>query len=290
MGANSSIEWCDHTANLWWGCDEVHAGCDHCYARTFAKAKGKGLAWEGRRFAVGSIWKSLAKWQAAAAGARAVARVFTGSMMDIFEKPLAASDWKGNPLGLTTGDLRARYLREVVPATPDLLHLLLTKRPANAPKYVPLEWLAGWPDNVMTGASVCDQAAADVLVRQLVRLPGPLFLSLEPLLGPIDLTRLDNGGGETYDALAAAVTTHRGHSFRTSNTRPIAWVIVGGESGPGARPMDPAWVRSLRDQCTAAGVPFFFKQWGGVRKGEAGRVLDGRTWDEFPSGARSTSR
>ena len=80
------------------------------------------------------------------------------------------------------------------------------------------------------------------------------FLSIEPLLGPIGTINLDG----------------------------IDWVIVGGESGPGARPMDPAWVIDIRDQCRMAGVPFFFKQWGGVRKKQAGRMLEGKTWDEMP--------
>jgi protein gp37 len=87
------------------------------------------------------------------------------------------------------------------------------------------------------------------------------FLSLEPLLGPLDLK------------LAG-----------------IDWVIVGGESGPSARPMDPAWVTSIRDQCTSAGVAFFFKQWGGVFKSRNGRVLDGRTWDEWPTGRDETAK
>jgi protein gp37 len=87
------------------------------------------------------------------------------------------------------------------------------------------------------------------------------FLSLEPLLGP--LPRLGLGG--------------------------IDWVIAGGESGPGARPMERAWVRDVRDRCLAAGVPFFFKQWGGVRKKKAGRTLDGRTWDDMPAVGEATS-
>jgi protein gp37 len=114
-----------------------------------------------------------------------------------------------------------------------------------------------WPSNVWMGVSVEDQrqvARIDALRRVGAAVK---FLSLEPLLGP--LPHLDLSG--------------------------IDWVIVGGESGPGARAMDGTWVRDLRDQCVAASVPFFFKQWGGVHKKRTGRELDGRTWDEFPSGA-----
>lgn len=262
MGEQTEISWCDHTANLYWGCTEVHIGCDRCYARTFARAKGKAAAWDGVRFATKGVWKDLLKWQGAAKDAGEVRRVFCGSMMDIFEKPQPASDWGGTPLGITTGDLRDRFFGEIVPACPDLLFLLLTKRPGNAPKMVPASWLEDWPSNVMVGASVVNQETADTLIPQLLRVPGRLFLSMEPLLGPVDLTRLDNGGGEIYNALTAEVTTHWGHTFRASDTEPLHWIIVGGESGPQARPMHPAWAQSIRDQCVASGVAYHFKQWG----------------------------
>ncbi len=111
-----------------------------------------------------------------------------------------------------------------------------------------------WPHNVWAGVSVESQAYAG-RVDHLRSVPAAVrFLSLEPLLGP--LSNLDLDG--------------------------IHWVIVGGESGPGARPVDPEWVRDLREQCGRRRVPFFFKQWGGVNKKRAGRILDGRTWDEMP--------
>lgn len=128
---------------------------------------------------------------------------------------------------------------------------VLTKR---AERLAEIDASIDWPDNVWMGVSVesgAYRSRIDCLRRTLAR---TRFLSLEPLLGPLpalDLTDID-------------------------------WVIVGGESGPGARPMDPAWVVDLRDQCIAASVPFFFKQWGGVRKKRTGRELDGRTWDEMP--------
>jgi protein gp37 len=293
---DSKIEWTDHTANLWWGCEEVHSGCDNCYARVFAKSKGKGDGWDGVRFATKAVWKNLLQWDREAASEGRIARVFTGSMMDIFEKPLPAVDWQGNPLGITTADLRDRYFREIIPATPNLLHLLLTKRPGNILKYVPPEWLTDWPENVMSGTSVVDQATADTLVPQIIKVPGPLFLSMEPLLGAVDFRKVPG-----FNRVGLDISR--------------LWVIVGGESGHGARPMDPNWVRTIRGQCEAASVPFFFKQWGDVMsvlnedmpedvyqgidaainlsgyggnpwfrvgKKRAGRMLDGREWSEFP--------
>lgn len=112
-----------------------------------------------------------------------------------------------------------------------------------------------WPRNVWMGVSVESDEYVN-RIDDLRAVPAAVrFLSLEPLLGPLPTLRLDG----------------------------ISWVIVGGESGPGSRPIDVEWVRDLRDRCTEAHVPFFFKQWGGVRKSQAGRVLDGRTWDEFPN-------
>ena len=129
---------------------------------------------------------------------------------------------------------------------------VLTKR---AERLSALSPVLPWPRNVWMGVSVEN---ADYLWRidHLRRTPAHVkFLSLEPLLGPLSDINLDG----------------------------IDWVIVGGESGPGARPMREDWVLELRDQCNAAGVPFFFKQWGGMRKGRAGRTLDGRTWDAMPA-------
>jgi protein gp37 len=111
-----------------------------------------------------------------------------------------------------------------------------------------------WHDNIWMGVSV-ENSDYTHRIEQLRKVPASIrFLSVEPLLGPI--SRLPLQG--------------------------IHWVIVGGESGPGSRNMDPQWVRKIRDRCIAQGVPFFFKQWGGTRKKLTGRKLDGRTWDEMP--------
>jgi len=128
---------------------------------------------------------------------------------------------------------------------------ILTKR---SRRLVELAHRLPWPANVWMGVTVESDRYVDRIDHLRSTPAATKFLSLEPLLGP--LPRLDLGG--------------------------IDWVIAGGESGPGARPMEPAWVRQVRDKCIEAGVPFFFKQWGGVRKKAAGRVLDDRIWDEMP--------
>ena len=205
--------------------------------------------------------------------------------------------------------------------------LLLTKRPENVLRMAPLHWLkmdGKWPAWVWIGTTVEDQEHADKRIPELLKVPAKVrFLSVEPLLGEVDLPWLHSctivpGQGET---LADQVRSTRKLSV-------LHWVIVGGESGSSARPMHPDWVRKVRDQCVAAGVPFFFKQWGEwlpfydrdvddpdwrnvpktdgretirvnlaggqgfhgervvcsrkVGKKNAGRVLDGRTWDEVP--------
>lgn len=262
MAETTSISWTTHTANPWWGCEEVHLGCNNCYARTLARAKGKAQAWEGARFAAVGVWKELPKWQARAQASGTIARVFCGSMMDIFEKSQPVLDWHGEPMpGVETGHLRDRYLREIVPATPNLQHLLLTKRPSNILKMVPREWLESgrWPANVMTGTSPVDQPTADTLIPQLLRAPGRHFLSAEPLLGAVTIPA---------DLLSE-----------------LSWVIVGGESGPKARPLELQWVRDLVQQCRAAGVACHVKQLGRVVHDD-GMSSPGEHW---PSGIQRTA-
>jgi protein gp37 len=240
----------------------------------------------------------------------------------------------------TLDDVRRR-LFALIDSTPWLDWLLVTKRPENVLKLKERAWplpktgIDLHRRNVWILTSVSDQATADKMVPELLRLwylVPVLGLSIEPLLGPIDLTQLDNGSGETFDALRNEVTIRRSGenpvTFQTSDCGKLNWIIVGGESGPDARPMHPNWVRSLRDQATSAGVAFHYKQWGEwapwegagigipgingrrindhgqditcipelwcgdhvtdayvypIGKAKAGRLLDGRTWDEFPA-------
>lgn len=279
MGANSKIGWCDDTNNLWWGCVEVHSGCDECYARTLAHRWGYDIWGNDKpRRAIPSVWDNVRKQQEMARSAGEIRREFVGSMMDIFEKPMPLINSKGEKLPGTTGELRDRYFNEVIPNTPDLLHLLLTKRPSCIPKFIPEAWKQSHPQNVMYGTSISNQDSANRFVPLLVNLPGRnarFFLSVEPLLGPVDISkylnwwRKPNPDQKSYSMMP-----------------PVHWVIVGGESGSKARHMNPDWARSVRDQCLEAKVPFFFKQWGAQQEGNE---LDGQYWEQFPEHKKSAA-
>ncbi len=308
MGANSSIEWTDHTFNPWWGCVKVSPGCHHCYAETLSKRFGNNI-WgpaktTSRRTFGPKHWAEPFKWNAEAAKAGQRKRVFCASMADVFE---------AHPM---LDDERAK-LWVLIEATPNLDWLLLTKRPENIMRMTPDAWALGLPANVWAGTSVEDQQRADERIPELLRVPARVrFLSCEPLLGPINL-----------DHYLIDDWTRIGGNVHYHDRPALHWVISGGESGPGARPMHPDWARGLRDQCVAAGVAYHFKQWGeyapvpwnkpdpkpalcvgingssvcaqvghvaGFRtadevcmermgKHAAGRLLDGRTWDELPT-------
>lgn len=236
MGADTKIEWTHHTFNPWWGCEKVSPGCAHCYADTFAKRVGQKVwgADAPRRFFGDKHWAEPLKWNRYAEKAGKRRRVFCASMADVFEDRTDLRDARAT-------------LFHTIGATPHLDWLLLTKRPENIARL----WAEAtafpppWP-NVWLGTTVEDQQRADERIPKLLAVPAAVrFLSVEPLLGPVDL-RFHLGIAENHDDLRGG----------------IGWVIVGGESGPGARPMHPAWARSIRDQCRAAGVAFFFKQQG----------------------------
>lgn len=241
MAKNSKIEWTNHTANIWWGCTKVHAGCDNCYAETLA------LRWDNKvwgndapRRMIKSFYNDLVRYQKVAAAAGEIHRVFVGSMMDIFEKPFPMIDNAGNIItGVTTGDLREAFFREISNGMfPNLMFLLLTKRPGNINKYIPEAWKQNPPENVMFGTSPVNQETFDMLVPQLLAVNGKRFLSIEPQLGPI---RMSN-------------------KFNNREIQQIHWIIQGGESGPKRRPFDTGWAYSMYDQCFINGIPFFFKQ------------------------------
>lgn len=258
---NSNIEWTHHTANLWHGCMEVHEGCDNCYARVQNNRYHKeNPHWGGKapRLHIKKTFNDLLTFHRKAASVDEVHSVFVGSMMDIFEKPMPLVDGKGNPaIDASDGSpVLNFYLREDLfnnissGMYPNLLFLLLTKRPSNINKYIPEAWkINGAPENVMFGISIVNQETANKMLPEFSMVKGRKFLSMEPLLGPVEFSDV----------------THRS-DYVSVLGKPamsgIDWVIAGGESGHGARPMDPDWARSLRDQCSAAGVPYFFKQWG----------------------------
>lgn len=301
---NSAIEWTDHTFNPWEGCTKVSPGCAHCYAEARNARFGGGQApnWgpgAPRRRTSEANWRKPLQWAAEQRDIETTCaldkkpyrrpRVFCASLADWLDDEVPVK-WLAD-------------LLELIRLTPELDWLLLTKRPQNwLPRLKQVysdtvatrklsDWVLSWfqygqaPTNVWIGTTVEDQPRADERIPELLKIPAKIrFLSCEPLLGPVDLTRwLDPTGIHCMDVCpdssfvdrAKVETVKRGAEvvplcqhcgipaeWTGYDECPIHWVIVGGESGPGARPMHPAWARSLRDQCAAAGVPFFFKQWG----------------------------
>jgi len=277
MAKDSKIEWTHHTFNPWWGCIKVSPACKHCYAESWARRLGLEL-WSGkspRRFFGDAHWREPLRWDRDAQAAGRRRRVFCASMADVFEARREL-------------DQSRQRLWALIESTPNLDWLLLTKRPERVPENAP--WKKVWPTNVWLGTTVENQHWASKRIPALLNNRAKvLFISAEPLLGPVDLRQW-----------------LRAPSDRKSG---LDWVIAGGESGPHARPMNPAWVVSLQDQCAAVGAAFHFKQWGHwgpdagptpntkkvelhdgaqrvvlwrVGKHAAGRTLKGRTWDGFP--------
>lgn len=276
MAENSKIEWTHHTFNPWRGCTKVSDGCKNCYAESMSKRNPATLGVWGdngtRVVAAENYWKQPLKWNRDAAKAGERRRVFCASLADVFEDhPAIMAGWRAR-----LGDLIFR--------TPHLDWLLLTKRPQNVYRMLPDFWINfsepyTMPDNVWLGVSVENQEQADKRIPELLKVPAAVrFLSCEPLLGAVDLRQVKRIGVGNVDVLTGTDCA----TGEIDGMEKVDWVIAGGESGPGARPCHPDWIRSLRDQCQAAGMAFFFKQWGGVNKKTAGRELDGREWNEFP--------
>lgn len=341
MSENSKIEWCDHTFNPFIGCTKVSPGCDHCYAEHLMDKRMHKVVWgpHGERVRTSAAtWRQPVRWNArhaeffAAHGRRQ--RVFCASLADVFDNAVPDT-WRAD-------------LFDLIWNTPHLDWLLLTKRIGNAgPMIFRALELAGrnvntpWPwSNVWIGATIVNQTEADRDIEKLLMTPAHRrFLSMEPLLGPVDLRAWFDPTGvccmremqSCADCPADAPwihgpTTEYAEDGTGYSSPEIDWVIVGGESGGSARPMHPAWARDLRDQCAAYGVPFVFKQWGEwcprgpesmgyplvdtaprrritdvgengqqlgacgssdcwmqrAGKHAAGRLLDGRSHDEFP--------
>ena len=269
MSEHTNIEWADHTFNPWVGCTKVGPACDNCYAEGWAKYTGQPELWNGeRRRTTATNWQQPIKWDRAAAAAGVRRRGFP-SLCDPFDNQIPQR-WRD--------DLWHR-----IEQTPHLDWLLLTKRPGNIARMLPnpttgvKPWGNGWP-NVWLGVSAGIQEDADRNIPILLAAAARIhFVSLEPLLGPIDLTRIKlKGIVDPFDALAGATWSRppslNGARFFSSNIArddraKLDLVIAGGETGPRARPMHPDWPRSLRDQCVDAGVSFYFKrhgQWIGV--------------------------
>jgi protein gp37 len=270
----SAIEWTDATWNPVTGCTKVSPGCDHCYAYTFAE-RWRGV--DGHYFAGGFDMQLRPEKLGLPLRWRRPRRVFVNSMSDLFHATVPAeyiaevfAVMAATPHTFQILTKRHGRMRSLL-GDPEFRAMVQSESATLAHEGVVVDgpnnpWDT-WPlHNVWLGVSVENQRWADLRIPALIETPSWIrWLSCEPLIGPVDLDAADR------DA------THDGG---------IDWVVAGGESGAGARPVDAQWVRSLRDQCTDAGVPFFFKQWGGRSPKSGGRTLDGRTWDELPAAPR----
>ncbi|MGH3627688.1 MAG: DUF5131 family protein [Sciscionella sp.] len=244
MSDRSAIEWTEATWNPTTGCDRVSAGCDNCYAMTLA-----------RRLKAMGAPKYQVDGHPATSGPGFGVTVHPDALAipqrwraprTVFVNSMSDLFHARVPLGFI------RDVFEVMAETPRHRYQVLTKRSTRLRRIADK---LPWPENVWIGVSV-ESAETLYRVDDLREVPASVrFLSCEPLLGPLD--SLDVSG--------------------------IDWVITGGESGHGHRPMDPAWVASIRDLCADEHVAFFFKQWGGRTPKSGGRELDGRTWDEMPA-------
>lgn len=276
MAENTKIEWADHTFNPWMGCTKVSLACDHCYAEVSTPSRTMRVSWGAGQPRIRTSpgnWKLPERWNAKAERLGVRYRVFCASLADVFDNEVPVQ-WR-------------RDLFDLIAATPNIDWLLLTKRIGNARNIhgeAYLDSARAWPPNVWIGATICNQEEADRDIPKLLRVPAAKrFLSIEPLLGSINLRSLPYGEGEA-DCLKPALWADEIENWRgTSDTweedfedwyevtvaeavgqmHPgVDWVIVGGESGPQARPMHPDWAWDLKNQCEAAGVPYMFKQWG----------------------------
>ncbi len=313
MTQQTKIEWTDFTVNFWEGCQKVGPGCDHCYAEA-----------RDARFTGGKHWGPGARRRKVKGGIAKLRkinrdadkfhnehdhwpRVFCSSLSDIFDNAVDPA-W------------RAEAFKELTAAT-NTRPQLLTKRIGNVFQMIPPAWAIKWPAHVGLMITVVNQAEADRDFPKLLDLKASIDipwvgLSMEPLLGPVDLT-LDGlvclpcpnaaDGIAMVPSMGAFECCSKCDFTGIGDEWGIDWVIVGGESGHHARPTHPDWIRSLRDQCAAAGTPFLFKQWGEwvsvsevegpgrhhkfedgstVRrtgKNLAGRLLDGREWNGVPT-------
>ncbi|MES2262169.1 MAG: phage Gp37/Gp68 family protein [Pseudomonadota bacterium] len=239
MSETTSIEWCRSTFNTHIGCTRISPGCDNCYAAVSTPARVMGIKWgpgEPRRRTSASNWNQVRRWNKQAAASGEFWPVFTASLADVFDNEMPAA-WRADFWAL---------VREC----PALTFLVLTKRIGNVRSMLPADWGCGY-HNVRLGISVVNQVEADRDIPKLMAVPARVrWLSMEPLLGAVDLH------GHLWQDVSGRVV-HQG-----SRSPRIDWVVTGGESGAGARPMHPAWPRNLRDQCAAAGVAFLHKQNG----------------------------
>jgi len=307
MAFGSDIEWTESTWNPVTGCDKVSPGCKHCYAERMAErlqAMGQANYKDGFKLTLQPHMLELPlRW-------KKPRKIFVNSMSDLFHK-----DVPFEYIAAVFG---------VMAATPWHTYIVCTKRAKrmrewfrwyegesgaggspNAALHSARALVGGqinramedclerdeWPlPNVWLLVSTENQETFDERVPELLECSAAVRgVSAEPLLGPITFWPKTLGQGADCRECGPLTRVDEEGCCPSCGADAmwygLDWVIVGGESGPRVRPMDPAWVTDIRDQCKAAGVSFFFKQWGGTNKKKAGRTLDGRTWDEMPTGS-----
>lgn len=263
--------WWDFTFNAWWGCEKVSPACKFCYAERDSLSQGDFWGANGnRRFFGDKHWNDPIRWNRKATEEGTRKKVFCLSMGDIFEDRRDLDS------------ARLRVFTDLVPNTPNLDWMFVTKRIEKAMDLVPSSWRDKWPDNAWVITSIENQDYLEKRMPYLSKIPARVRgISAEPLCGPVDFTGWENS---------------------------IEWMITGGESGDEnlVRIAPPDWYRGLRDWCIKNNKPFYFKQWGEYRplydgekceenvkvingipmvakgKKKAGYLLDGKSWFEFP--------
>ena len=248
----TKIEWADETINPITGCTQISEGCANCYAKRMAtRLAGRYGYPKSDPFRPGAFHpeeiKKPSKW-------KKPRRIFVCSMGYIFHERVAPGDL------CDVFEMMHIYRRHTF--------MLLTKRPERAPKHV--SW---WTKNIWLGVSAENQARADERIPILLRIPAAVrFVSVEPMLGPVDIANIQKAFWLYDDEYGSRIRRREDG---------IHWVICGGETGPGKRKMETKWATDLRDQCVAAGVPFFFK-----KDSNGSHELDGRTWEQTPEVSR----
>jgi len=239
MGMNSNIRWTDHTWNPWQGCHKVSAGCKNCYMYRDKKRFGKNP----QEIIISSIttFNKPKKWYRSAT-------VFTCSWSDFFIKE--ADKWRP-------------FAWDIIEMTLHLIYLILTKRPENIKKRLP----DGWPHNfknVWLGVTAENQEMADLRIPILMEIPSvKKFVSIEPMLGQIDLTKVRKQNNLKINYLYKIRDKRKNFDFSNAESHSLDWVICGGESGPNNRPIEIEWIEKLKKDCQDYGVPFFMKQMSG---------------------------
>ena len=252
MGEETRISWAHDTFNPWWGCVEVSPACDHCYARTLSNRWGFDVWGKDapRRFFGDKHWNDPIRWNEKAEKAGERRRVFCASMADVFEDRRDLDPWR-------------EKVWDVIEKTPWLDWMLLTKRPEAISRLIRPAWKENPRKNVWLGTTTENQRRADERIPLLFETPAAVYwVSAEPLLGPIDFGKFWKSGSIAHG---------------------IDWVIVGGESGAGARKMDAAWARDVLAQCRKAGASYHFKQKGEILAKEMGcKDKAGKDPSEWP--------